>query len=635
MSQENPELITFAEFELDARHRQLFRSGVPVPLNAKAFDLLLFLTKNSGRLISKEEIMNAVWNDQFVEDSNLTVQISSLRTALGERAANARVLLTIPGKGYQFVADVEYRDASVGETSESGQDLAFVAPESSAPNNSTSISNKRRTRPALILALSGTAIMIVAAIVIGWDYFAAPRPVTSIAVLPFVDKNPDPAFEYIGDGLAESVIFSLSKIPDLKVMSSASAFQYRDLSVDAQKIGRELGVASILTGHVTRTGESIVVNAELVSTVDRRVLWGDQFTKKNDDLENLQIDIVRSLTRRLQIKLTGSDERLLEKNQTKSNEAFQLYLAGRFHLNRLTDDGFHKGRDNFQAAIVIDPSYALAHAGLAESYNFLSGWGAVSPHEGFPRAKAAAIRALEIDQSLAEGHTQLGIARLFYDLDWKGAQDEFKKAIKMNPSYSDAYHMNSYAMIAEGKLDEAMESALRSREMDPLSIMKLITVGNIFVFERRTDEAIIQYQKALEMDSNSGLARWSLGNAYLSKRRLSEAIDEFNKAILLSGDSPDEPAGLAIAYALAGNRTEAKKIRDNLIERSRSSYVSPALIAAIHGALGDNDKAFELFGSAVRERDSNLIFLGVDPYYFEPLRSDPRFAELKGRLGLQ
>ncbi|CAN5313996.1 hypothetical protein BH20ACI2_BH20ACI2_24190 [soil metagenome] len=636
MEPEKSQTISFTDFEIDARQRQLFRFGKAVSLNAKAFDLLLFLAENSGRVVSKEEIMDAVWHDQFVEESNLPVQMSAVRTALGGRAASARILVTIPGKGYQFGADVRYNEAASVPPDEirknedrPASDSEFIEPQSSGV-----IEKHRSWRLVPILALIGVLMAVAAAILIGRSYFGSPEPIYSIAVLPFGDRNPDSADDYFGDGLAESVIFSLSRIPGLKVMSSDSAFRYRDLSAGAAKIGEDLGVASILTGRVTRADGSVTIRAELVSTADNSVIWGDQFTRKTVDIENLQIDIARSIARRLQIKLTGSDERLLEKSQSDNYEAFQLYLAGRYHLNRLTDDGFFKGRDSFQEAIAKDPNFALAHAGLAEAHNLLSGWGAVAPNDSFPLAKAAALRALELDESLAEAHTQLGIARLFYDLNWKGAEDEFKRAIEINPSFSDAHHMFAYALMAQGKFSEARAAAARAREMDPLSILKLITVGNVFASEGKPDEAAVHYRKALEMDSNSGLARWSLGNAYLQARRFPEAIEEFETAIRLSGDSPDEPTGLAVANGLSGNSAEARIILDKLTERSRKAYVPPALLAIIHGSLGEKDAAFELLEKAVRQRDPTLVFLKVDPY-FDPLRSDPRFADLQKRLGLQ
>lgn len=634
MGSEKYQLLSFGEFTLDARRRRFLRLEEPVILNAKAFDLLLFLVENSGRVISKQEIIDAVWKDQFVEESNLTVQISALRTALGEKASSPRFLVTIPGTGYQFVAEVKISEfsSSPEQPIEEDQISKLSDSEFTPPNVIPEKRSFVRRQIFPIIALA--SVLIVSAVLIGRSYYAGPEPVHSIAVLPFSERNSNSPSDYLGDGLAESVIFSLSRIRDLKVMSRDSAFRYRDETVDAKKIGRELGVGSILTGRISRTSDSVLVRAELVSASDNTVIWGEQFSRKLDDIEKLQVDIAQSIALQLRVQMDINDARLIEKNQTGDNEAFQHYLAGRFHLKKLTDDGFVKARESFKEAISKDPNYALAHAGMAEAYNLLSGWGAIAPNDGFPLAKAAAMRALEIDDNLAEAHTQMGIVTLFYDLDLKGAEREFIRAIEINPSFSDAHYMFTYALIAQGRFETAESSAVRSRELDPLSIAKLITLGDVFLYSRKPDEAAVHYNEALVMDPNSGFARWALGNAYMQSKRFPEAVEEFELAVRLSGSSPDEPAGLAVAKILSGNSHEARAILSDLMERSKKSHVSPALIAIIHGHLGENDKAFEFLERAVRERDSILLLIKFDPY-FDPLRSDPRFAELQKRLGLQ
>ncbi len=634
MDDEKDHIICFKEFELHARRRSFLRSGKSVPLTAKALDLLLFLAKNAGRVISKEEIMDVVWKDQFVEETNLAVQISALRKALGDRVSDPRYLATIPGRGYQFIADVSIKDPSSDEEAE-----IFVA--NAADHDSSkefAAEENRRGRSKLIPRY--VAVVVAAAVLtsiavtffLGREYFSPEETINSIAVLPFANQTGDPASDYLSDGLAESVIFSLSRMPYLRVMSRDSSFRYRDAAVDARTVGSELKVQAILTGRIVQVGDSISARAELVSTVDNSIVWGEQFTRELADIEKLQIDIARSIVRELRVKLADSDERILERNQTEDHEAFQLYLTGRYHLNRLTDDGFFKGRDSFRAAIAKDPDYALAHSGLADAFNLLSGWGAIAPNDGFPLAKASAARALELGDDLAEAHTQMGIVKLFYDLNWEESEKEFTRAIRINPSYSDAHHMYAYSLMLQGRFEEAKISAGKAIDLDPLSAYKMVTIGNIFTFERNNEEAISQYKKALEMDPNSGLARWSLGNAYLHDRQLPEAIREFETAIRLSGNSPDEPASLAVAYALSGNAFEARRIIDDLSRRSEKGYVSPALFAIIYGALGERDKAFEYLEKAARERDPLLAFLKIDPY-FDPLRSDPRFAELMKRVG--
>jgi len=619
MDGEEFQKIYFSDYELDAHRRQLLKSDKPVALNAKAFDLLLFLTRNAGRAVSKDEILNSIWKDQFVEESNLAVQISAIRKALGDKTAEPRFLATIPGKGYQFVAEVSsIKDDTVEDIRD---DTANVEP--AAPN---------LRRRSVIIAAAGVVLLFFASFVV-IRFFSVSPTIKSIAVLPFVNQTGQPEPEYLSDGLAESVIFLLSRLPNLRVMSRDSSFRFREASIDAKSVGREIGVDAILTGRIFQFADTVSIRTELVSTEDNSIIWGEQFTRKLSDVEKLQVDIAQSITRELKIKLTAPDEQFLKRNQTDDHEAYQLYLLGRYHLNRLTDDGFLKGRDNFRRAIEKDPDYALAYAGLADSYNMLCGWGAMAPNEGYPLAKGAALRALELDETLAEAHTSLGIVKLFYDADWVGAEKDLTHAIEINPNYSIAYQSQSLVFTLQGRFDEAKLSLERSRELDPRSMLNLVMTGTVFYFQRRPSQAIGLYRQAVEMDPNSGLAHWSLGNAYLLSNRDNEAIAEYQKAIPLSGDSPDEPASLAFAYAVGGNQDEARITLDGLKRRTSGSYVPPSLIASIYGALGEKDKAFDLLEQGFRERDSVLVYLKVDPM-FDPLRSDPRFPVLQKRIGL-
>jgi tetratricopeptide (TPR) repeat protein len=352
------------------------------------------------------------------------------------------------------------------------------------------------------------------------------------------------------------------------------------------------------------------------------------------DFERLQSDIARSITRELQIKLSGVDAELLNKHQTDDHEAYRLYLLGRYHLNRSTDEGFQKGRDSFRQAVSRDPNYALAYAGLADSYNLLSGWGAMAPNEGYPLAKSAAIRALELDESLAEAHASLGVVKLFYDADWTGAEASLGRSIEINPNYSDGLMLYGYRLMLLGRFEDAKPYLERAVALDPLSVLKIVSYGNAFYFQRNPEKAIEIYGRAVDMDPNSGLAHWSLGSAFLQSGRTQDAIAEYSKAIPLSGDSPDEPASLAFAYATAGRRAEAMSIVRELEARAARAYTPPALIAAVYGALGERDTAFQFLERAFRERDSLLVYLKVEPT-FDPLRSDPRFAALLTRVGLE
>jgi tetratricopeptide (TPR) repeat protein len=414
-------------------------------------------------------------------------------------------------------------------------------------------------------------------------------------------------------------------------MSRDSAFRFRESPINAQVIGRELGVDSILTGRVRRTADIVSVSAELISVKDNSVIWGEQFDRRMSDVSAVQVDIARAISRELKLKL--SSDLLAPDSKPINADAYRQYLIGRHYLHQSTDDGFSKGRDAFRQAIEKDPEYALAYAGLADAYNMLCGWGAMAPNEGYPLAKAAGLRALELDETLAEAHTSLGVAKLFYDADWTGAERELKRALELNPNNADAQLMYGYELMLLGRFDEARPYMERARELDPLSIVKVISIGNISYFRRDFEAARQVYEQALGMDQNSGLAHWSLGNALLASGRNEEAISAFEKAITLSGDSPDEPASLGLAYALSGNESGARRIIETLSDRSSKIYIPPALTATIHGALGERDRAFELMEQAFRQRDSLLVYLKVDPV-FDSLRDDPRFPGLLSRLGL-
>ena len=446
MESEGSQQIRFGEFELDPRRRRLSREGKTVSLNPKAFDLLVFLVQNGGRVISKDEILSDIWKDQFVEESNLAVQISALRKVLGDQTTKSRFLATIPGKGYQFIADVSYVGAAAETIATETSSVDVLQPPPIKPS---------RRGTMLVVVVSAAVLLIAGYFAVQFFLIGDRDEVRSVAVLPFVNQTVSPSPEYLGDGLAEGIIFSLSRIPGLRVMSRDSAFRYRDNPIDAKQIGTELGVQAVLTGRISQIGEALSIQVEFVSTTDSSVIWAGEFTRKLSEAEKLRADVAASITRELEIKLTPPDEQSLHKNQSEVFEAYQLYLIGRYHLNRSTDDGFFKGRDSFRLAIEKDANYALAHAGLADAYNLLCGWGAVAPNEGYPLAKAAAVRALELDETLAEAHVSLGVVRLFYDADWVGAERDLRRAIEINSNYSDAHWMYGYRLMLTGRFDEA------------------------------------------------------------------------------------------------------------------------------------------------------------------------------------
>ncbi|HSK71398.1 MAG TPA: winged helix-turn-helix domain-containing protein [Pyrinomonadaceae bacterium] len=409
--------ISFAEFDLDMAHRTLRREGKPISINAKTFDLLLFLLENNGRIVSKEEILDTVWAGQFVEEANLSVQISALRKALGEKKDAPRFLVTIPGTGYKFVADVHRQDEEIVSEKPEIEPVALDEETEELQNiPPKQFTAGRSKHQKAVFAVAGLGLLILLGF-FGYRYFAdsSKNQIKSLAVLPFINQNNEANTEYLSEGLAESVIYSLSGFPELRVMSRNSAFRFSANEADARAIGKELNVEAVLTGRIVQVGENLSVSAELVSAEDNSVIWGEQFTRKMSDMEKLQTDIAQAISDKLRLKLSGADEKRLVENWTENAEAYRLYLLGRYHLNKLTDEGFRKGREYFEQAIEKDSGYAPAYAGLAEAYNRLSGYNAMPPNEGFPKARQAAEKALELDDQLAEAHATLGAIKHFYD----------------------------------------------------------------------------------------------------------------------------------------------------------------------------------------------------------------------------
>lgn len=487
------------------------------------------------------------------------------------------------------------------------------------------------------LAVLVVAVVLVAG-AIGLFYYQYARStevaIESIAVLPFVNQNNDPNSEYLSDGLTESIINSLTQLPNLRVIARSSVFRYKGQETDPLKVGKELGVRAVLVGRLIQRGDSLWVSTELVDVRDNKQLWGDQYERKIADLLAMQRDIAREITSNLRPRLSGAEQNRAAKNYTENPEAYQLYLQGRFYWNKRTEESYQRAVDYFRQAIDKDPHYALAFTGLADTYSFLSSQGIRPPHDVFPLAKDAAIKAIEIDNSLSEAHTSLAYVKLYYDWDWAGAEQEYKRAIELNPNYATPHHGYAYLLISSGRTEAAFAEIKKAEEIDPLSLVINTDHGEFYYFARRPDEAIQQLQKALEMDSSFVRAHFLLGRALVQKSRCDQAIAEFQKARTLVPEGVEMLGGLAQGYASCGRKAEAEKTMAQLLELSKQHYLSPHWLAAEQAALGNKDEAFKWLDQALDRRFGPLIYLKVNPIW-DPLRQDPRFAEYVRRVGLQ
>lgn len=461
-------------------------------------------------------------------------------------------------------------------------------------------------------------------------------PVDSIAVLPFENRSSDSEADYLSDGLAESLIYRLSQLPNLRVTPTSLALHYKGRQADAAQIGKELGVSAILLGRITKRGDSLTISAELVDVRKNKLLWGEHYESKMSDLLATQREIAREIVENLKLKVSG-EEKGIAKHYTESNEAYQFYLRGRFYWNKRTEEGMQKALESFQQAIEKDPGFALAYSGLADTYALLGASeasGGQSPTEAMPRAKSAALKALEIDDTLAEPYVSLAHVNYYYDRDWAAAERRYKRAIELNPNYPTAHQWYAVYLMSAGRFEEALAETRRALELDPLSLPINMTLGWVLLNARQYDQSAEQLRKTLEMDRTFVLAHHRLGVVYELQGKYNEAIAEFNQVVNLSAGKPLGLASLGRAYALSGKRAEAQKLLAELQELSKQRYVSPVSIALIYAALGDKVQSFAWLEKADTAHDANLTRLKVDPR-FDSLRSDPRFTDLMRRVGLQ
>jgi len=555
---------------------------------------------------------------------------------------------------YQNVSDLRADLKRLKRERDSGRSAASsVAEPTAVPGAPTGMPPARITStaatPAAETAPTGRAVLIPSHLALRWGLPIAAavlialaaavtllrrdggeQQIGSIAVLPFVNASGDASTEYLGDGISEGITDTLSQLPNLKVMSHTAAFRYKGRDVDPLAAGRELKVQAVLTGRVIQHGDDLSIRAELVSSSDNTQIWGEQYDRKLTDVLAVQREIAREISEKLRLRLSRAEKQQLSKQPTQNAEAYQLYMKGRYRWNRRDEESLKKAIEYFNQAIAKDATYALAYAGVADCYVVLEDHRYMAPSEAIPKAKAAVLKALEIDPNLAEAHADLGTLKEF-EWDWSGAEKEFKRAIELNPNYATARHWYALHLSRLGRLDEAMAEIQRAKELDPLSLIINLNVGIYLIRERKYDQAIQELRKLTDMDPSYSGAHSFLAQVYGLKKMYRESVSERQKVFELEGDKELAEA-LQQGYAAAGYRGAVQNEIRILEERSKRKYVSPILIADSYVRLGEKDRAFVWLERAYREHSSNLGYL-KDPLY-DPLRSDPRFQDLLRRVGL-
>ena len=579
-------VLRFDIFELDARAGELRKRGVRLRLQGVPLQVLATLLKRAGDLVTREELRAEIWPaDTFVDfDHSLHNAIAKIRETLGDSAESPRFIETLPRRGYRFIEHVDE-----------------VKPEPQAPRTTGKLEA---------------------------------RQIRSLAVLPLDDHSGAPGYEYFADGMTEALITSLAKIKALRVISRTSAMRYKGARKSLPQIARELNVDAVIEGSVLRSGDRVRIAIQLIDAATDLHLWAESYERNFADILSLQNEISRQVANEVRIILTPEEDARLGRARRVNPEAHELYLQARYHWNKRTEESVRKALAYFQRAIDLDPTYAQGYAGLADAYNILGYYNVLAPSEAYPKGKAAAVKALELDDSLAEPHAALGVVRRDFEWDWPGAQREFQRANELNPGYVEAYHWRSTLLAMLGQHEEALLEKKKALAMDPLSVVIRTDLARMFYFHREYDRAIEQYRAALDMDPNFSSAHLWLAQAYEQKGLFDESIASLESGRRLSGDSAYALARLAVGHALAGHGEEARTIlnRLTLLVRERK-YVSPHDIAMIHAALNETDHAFAWMERALEERSVWLGYLNVEPQW-DSLRSDPRFQGLLRRIGL-
>jgi TolB-like protein/DNA-binding winged helix-turn-helix (wHTH) protein/Tfp pilus assembly protein PilF len=638
--------IRFGVFQVDLQEQQLLKKGIRLKLQGQPFSILLILLSQPGKLVTKEELRRKLWpDDVFIDfDHSLGTALNKLREVLDDSADNPRFVETLPRRGYRFIAPVEMigDNAVAPVVKEPPADGHKAPPRDPAPATAAPLDtpNKAavagRTPWTIHWKRSGVALVLVLAIILGWILYRWSRPVSirSLAVLPLENLSGDASQDYFSDGMTDELITELGQISQLRVISRTSAMTYKGVRRSLPQIAKELNVDAVVEGTVLRSGNQVRITAQLIQGAADKHLWAQSYEGDSRDTLALQKQVARSIAQAIRIELTPNEQAVLKNAKQVNPDAYEDYLRGRYFWNKRTAEGFKKAIDYFNKAIGQDPTYAPAYAGLADSYALSGDWeyGVLPPNEAYPKAKAAATKALEIDNNLGEAYVSLAFVLDAYDWDWDSAGREYRRGIELNPGYATGHHWYAWHLTTLGRNSEAVAEMKKAESLDPLSLIISDDLAEELLIAHRYDEAMQQSRKTIDMDSSFAVGHYELGQIFVQKRAYDQAIAELSRAVELSGSSTTCVSNLAFAYAVSGRTTEAQKILDDLKKRSTGGgYSNAPEIALVYVGLNDKNQAMVWLEKAYQERFNPSILMRPA---FDSLRSYPPFRDLLRRIGL-
>jgi TolB-like protein/DNA-binding winged helix-turn-helix (wHTH) protein len=626
-------MLRFGIYELDLKNGELRKAGQRLKLQPQPFKVLAILAVRAGETVTREEIQRQVWGEELFVDfeRGLNVCIQQIRGALNDDADAPRYIETLPKRGYRFLAPVEKLEAQA-QIAASG-----VASEqiSAVPSAHPKVKRLRLGVALVSGFLVISVLLYFAKISNRFPFRNVAKSIRSVAVLPFDNFSGDPEQQYFADGMTEALIAELGQIRDLRVPSRTSVMLYKRANKPLRQIAQELAVDALLEGSVTRSGDRVEITVQLLDGSRDQHLWGGTYDRDFRDVLALQHELARAITAELKISFSPQEHQHLKSSAPVNADAYAAYLHGRYYWYKRTIEGFQKSIQYYQQAVAADSNYAPAYAGLADAYALLgsSPNDGLPPNEAMPKAKAAAQKALELDDGLAEAHASLAYISMVYDWNWASAQKEFKRAIELNPNYAGAHEWYAEFLAARGRESEALSEMRRARDADPLLVLMHAAVAEALYFSRRYDDVISQCRQTLELDPDYPLAHFHLGRAYMGENNYPEAIAEYHKAQASLGETPAIVMAIGYANAKAGDHTAARKALEQLRAQSKRRYVPALYFAAIYTGLGDSDAGLTWLEKAYKEHSDYLIYLKVDPMA-DTLRSSPRFQTILQKIGI-
>jgi TolB-like protein/DNA-binding winged helix-turn-helix (wHTH) protein len=628
--------IRFAAFEVDFRAGEIRKRGVPIRLQAQPFRVLEMLLEHSGEVVTREELKGKLWpadtSGDF--DHGLNKAINKIREALNDSALNPRFVETVAKRGYRFISDVTPAEA----VSTGIEPMIAALPEAKDLNRqlAESPAAPRRARHFIRWKFAGGLLLSILATLFVWNSRRSnvkSPDLRSLAVLPLENLSSDVSQEYFADGMTDELITALGTISRLRVISRTSVMPYKHVRKPLPQIARELNVDAVVEGTVLRSGDQVRITAQLIRASADEHLWSHSYQGDVRDALQLQDKVARAIADGIRVTVSSQEQALLENPKIVNPAAYDAYLKGRYFWNKRTEQGLKRAVDYFDQARAIDPNYARAYSGLADTYALLGDWeyGVLTPPKAYPQAKAAAIKALKLDNTLGEAHASLAFCLDLFDWDWKSAGIEFKRAIDLSPSYPTAHQWYAWHLFVVGRNDDGMSELKKAESLDPLSLIISADIADALLIAHKYDESIQQSRKTIEMDPSFAMGHYQLSQAFVQVRRYNVAILELQEAIELSRGNPLCISHLAYVYAVSGRRNEAIKILNDLRNGLNHNRSNAADIALIYAGLKERDQAFAWLQKAYEARFNPSVLLRPA---FDVLRSDSRFQDLLRRLGL-